>query len=294
MDPDEPREGIAARYVALADLIESALPRHVESTLLPDREQVLGLLLARIADQARSQATLMVARHDLEGQMVTRSIYDHAALFAWLATDRPFLNPRGRGPEDGDGRVRWWLADQLRREEHFISHADSRFGGFLNDATRAALRSYKRTFKDELTWGGTPSLEEMVLDVDAHWASRLPGWREATMGTQAFAGTFAGMYSAVYKSGNHSIHPTLGLLLPAFRHPLVYFGGAKSKIGPPKRGGRANLMAATGAFILLHAVAVAEAVNGAPTLDAGLKIMDRFVAVRAVPGDVSSRTPDPT
>src|SRR4051794_35233470 len=91
MLPDASRAEIVDRTRLVADVLERALPRTVWNEVPHRFNTIAPLLLARIAGQGRTVATLLEQGHELDARMVMRSAFEHLTLVAWLAIDPPEL-----------------------------------------------------------------------------------------------------------------------------------------------------------------------------------------------------------
>jgi hypothetical protein len=282
MRPDAPREEFVRRIRALSDLIERELPATVSSQIPCNWSVVSALLRARIATQGRSLATLLEARCELDARMVMRSMLDHLTLLAWLAIDPSELHGDEAGDKKWQARnpernTRWWIADQFRREKADRGKQHALFG-ILDQPARAALRKQKILLKDALGWGEFPSVEDMANEVDAWWW-RFEGWSRAQPGDPSFVNTIRGFYWTLYKVGNASTHPDLGVMVNTFLE-RVENDRSLARVQPERAVSTVDPFAGMAVFLLLHTMSVSENVCKTQGLDDALRILDRFDAVR--------------
>lgn len=280
MRPETPRREIVRIMRVLAELMERALPRRVraDDIFLP-WQTTSATLLARIARQGRTIALLLDSGHDLDAEMVMRSLLEHTTLFAWLAItpDDPSRQWRAREP---DQNTLWWMIDQYRREKKLTEDQHTWLGGLLDDQMRSALRAMKQRVNAVPDRGQFPSVEEMATEVDAHWAPRLAGWQRAAPRTPGFAVTFRGHYWTLYTRGSSSVHPDYGAIR-RFLRPPMRSGYQRHYLVPEDRGEQVDVVLSLTVFLMADALAVADAVLGWSTYDEALRVLGRWDEVRA-------------
>jgi hypothetical protein len=277
--PGSPRDEIAATLRGLAALIRDHLPRRVEArdAFLP-WETTAATLLARIARQSETLALLIERGHDLDAEMVMRSLLEHTTLFAWLAItpDDTSRTWRARTPEEN---TLWWMVDQYKREKKLIQDQEQWIGGVLDDDTRSALRAMKRRLKKIPSRGAFPRVDELAEEVDAHWARRLMGWMDAKPRTPGFAVTFRGHYWTLYTQGSSSVHPDYGAIR-RFVKPPPRSGYQRHYISTESNGADVAVHVSISAYLIGDAIAVADAVLDWTAYDRALLILGRWDIVQ--------------
>lgn len=277
MQPDALRPDVASRLRRLADLIEADLPANLDIRVPYSWAAITTLLMARLAGLARTSATLIEAGHDLDGQMVMRSMFEHGLLLAWLSIDPDdeVEGPAGRGRE---ARTRWWSADQLRREQGLYGKHQVQLGSLSAPIPREQIKKVKQVFKDELGWGELPRLQAMAEETDSYWAPRLAGWPNAEPGDQDYPLTQRGFYLILHQLGNWSVHPSLQALTARFVTDQE--GTGIGELHPEAAEDGADAVLAITAYLLLYAISVMRETAGWPDLDEALRVLDRFDVVR--------------
>jgi hypothetical protein len=277
--PDSPRDEIAATLRALAVLIRGDLPRRVEAgdVFLP-WETTAVTLLARIARQSETLALLIERGHDLDAEMVMRSLLDHTTLFAWLAItpDDTSRTWRARTPQDN---TLWWMVDQYKREKKLIEEQEQWIGGVLDDAMRSALRAMKHRLRKIPSKGPFPRVDELATEVDAHWAHRLMGWMDAEPRAPGFAVTFRGHYWTLYTQGSSSVHPDYAAIR-RFLKPPTPSGYQRHYISPELNGAEVAAHVSISAYLIGDAISVADAVLGWTAYNRALLILGRWDIVQ--------------
>ncbi len=261
MDPDAPRQEIVERLRAVATLIERRLPKQVPAGafLLP-WETVAPTLLARIAGQGRSIATLIEAGHETDAVIVMRSMLEHVTLFAWLAItlDDPSRQWKARNP---DRNTEWWMVDQARREKKLTENRQQ-WLGIIDARMRESIRRGKEILKDiDTPPGPFPRVLEMAAENDARWGGKLAGWPDAQPQTLEFVSTARGNYWTLYTYGSSSTHPDYGTIR-RFLRPLPYFNDTKAAVMPEIATGGVDVFASIAGFLLTSVTSVADAVLG--------------------------------
>lgn len=280
MLPDAPRADFARTLRAQSELIEQRLPRRVraDDIFLP-WETVAPLLLARIAGQGRTLATLIDAGHDLDAEMVMRSLLEHATLFSWLAVepDGGTRTWKARRPDDN---TLWWMLDQYAIERNLTEKRHQWLGGVLDDDLRAALRAMKQRVAHLPHRGQFPSVEQMAEEVDLHWGRRLAGWAPADPRTPGFAATFRGHYWTLYTRGSTSVHPDYGAIRRFLRPPAAS-GDELHDLVREQHGESLGVFLGMSVFLMGEAMAVADAALGWDAYDDVLRMLGRWDEVRA-------------
>ncbi len=275
MYPNASREEIVLRIRAVADVIERALPRQVPLApfLLP-WETVAPTLMARMAGQGRSISTLLEGGHELDAEVVMRSLLEHLLLFSWLAITPDDASRKWKA-RDPASNTEWWMVVQAQREKRLIEDRQ-KWLDVLDDELRAGIRAAKRELGDvEIPEGRFPRVEDMAEEVHAHWAGRVLGWPAAEPRTAQFASTATGLYWTLYTRGNASVHPDYGVIR-TFLHPLPYFDSRKASVRPERAGDRVSVFAGYAAFLLATAATVADEVLGWGIHPAAMDAIGRF------------------
>jgi hypothetical protein len=283
--PDAKRSDVVRKTRELAQLIERALPPTVDVASPIGWPAVSSLLLARIAGQGRTMATLIRESHELDARMVMRSLFEHFALLAWLSIDpsdlpadvAPARTWRAKGPA---ANTLWWAADQIRREKVLVGKQQTQLAADLLDENyRKALREAKQTFKGQEGWGVLPKLEDMAEEIDARYGGRLEGWADAKPGGVAYRFTTRGMYLLLYQTGNASTHPHLGTLLATFAEPVSQTTDLRQLKREP-HGEQVDVVVGISAYLLLYALGIASYIHDQDHVGKALRILDRWDAVR--------------
>lgn len=141
--PDESREGVARRFRELSQLIEQALPKQVDSADLPGWPELGFLLLARLSGHARTLAELVAAERDLDARVITRSLFEHSCLLAWLAIGSDGAPEPTSSAQAPEVNVQWWVGDQLKREQRSIEIRTQKFDQPLTAELREQIRLSK-------------------------------------------------------------------------------------------------------------------------------------------------------
>lgn len=287
--PSTPRPEVAARTRDLADLVERSLPSRVRAAPPDDFQTVSVLLLARLAGLARSVATMLEAQHELDAWMLMRAAVEHMTLLAWLAID-PLSNAGGTEIQaaalrTSEEKTRWWIADQISREQRAMGHAIAEFpqldsAEFLADVNRAS--AYLAT---ERNWGPIPTTRKLAALADAHWGGSLDGWPDASPGDASYGSTLRGFYRTLYQAGNSSAHPHIGVLASRFTQRV---DAKTTMLRVEQPGDEVDPLAAITAYVVLYAVGVAESALGWKCLDDALRILGRWQDVRG-PGELLLR-----
>jgi len=280
---DAPRTEITRRIRCVADHLAGSLPTTVPGEFPLGFATVAPLLLARIAGQGRTTATLIGRRHELDAQMLMRSMLEHLTLVAWLAiepepTTEGQVKVAARSARTPEEKTKWWVADQYRRDERHLQ-AQHRLIAELEADVRADIKIVKKEMHEELGWGEPPKLEVMTEEVDAAWGGRLPGWARAGPREASFPSTVQGFYVTLYAAGSRSTHPGLGHLMATFleRNPA---DGARARLVAEPVNDRVSPLVSIVAYLLLYAAAIAEHLYGGTVLDDALRDLDRFDIVR--------------
>lgn len=279
--PDAPRTEITRRIRRVSDRLSAGLPATVPGGWPPGFSTIAPLLLARIAGEGRTIATLIGRGHELDAQMVVRSMLEHVTLVAWLA-----IQPATPGPEDAADRqprtpeekTRWWVADQCRRDQRDLEDYQKLIRD-LDADVRANIKAVKTEMRDELGWGELPRLRPMAKDVDAAWGGKLSGWARAEPREAAFPFTVQGLYLTLYSAGNRSTHPSLGQLMHTFLERTPEDAPQARVMAEPLID-RVSPIVSISAFLLLYACGIAEHLYGGPVLDDALRDLDRYDVVR--------------
>ncbi|HEX8205658.1 MAG TPA: DUF5677 domain-containing protein, partial [Solirubrobacteraceae bacterium] len=275
MDADAPRGEIVERLRGVATLIERHLPKQVPAgTFLLPWETVAPTLLARIAGQGRSIATLIEASHEIDSVIVMRSMLEHVTLFAWLAItpDDPSRRWKARNP---DLNTEWWMVDQANREKR-LTERRQQWLGLIDENLRESIRRGKVILKNiDTPAGGFPVVEEMAEEIDARWGGKLTGWPDAQPQTVEFVSTARGNYWTLYTHGNSSTHPNYGTIRQ-FLRPLPYFDGERATVTPEAPTGQVDVFAAIAGFLMTAATSIADEVLGWNVHDPAMRLLGRY------------------
>ena len=280
MRPDAPRDEIVESLRRLAELIHRNLPgRLLANRVLLPWEATAPLLLARIARQGETLALLIDRGHELDAEMVMRSLLEHLTLFAWLAIEpddasRPWL---AKNPTEN---TEWWMVTQFKHEKSVTQNQAQYLPGVLDARMRRGLRQMTDYVKTLPTRGEFPSVLKQAEEVDLHWAPRLAGWQTAGPGDAAFAITFRGHYWTLYRRGSSSVHPDYAAIR-RFLTPPTSTGYQRHRLGREAPAGEVNVFVSITAFLIADAVAVADAALGWHAYDEALRILERWDEVRA-------------
>ena len=281
MLPDAPRAEIADRIRRVAARLGASLPTTVPDEWPPGFSTIAPVLLARIAGQGRTTATLIGRRHELDAQMVMRSMLEHLTLVAWLAIE-PAATASGDAASHRtrDQKTRWWVADQGRQDQrhqeqwHLLIRE-------LDDDAWAEIKRFKDEMQEEVAWGLPPKVEPMAKEVDAAWGGRLAGWASVQPREPAMLFTVQGMYRTLYTAGSRSTHPGVGQLMRTFLERDAELGAERRVrlVAEPVVDRVAPIVSIV-AYLMLYAAAVAEHLYGGAVLDDSLRELDRFDVVR--------------
>lgn len=236
-------------------------------------------LLARIAEQGNTIAVLVEGRHELDAEMVMRSLLEHTTLFAWLAIT-PDDNSRDWKARDPEQNTLWWMIDQYEREKKLTEDQETWLGGVLDEPMRQALRTMKKRVNALPSRGEFPSVRMQAAEVDGHWAPRLDGWYRSEPKTPGFAITFRGHYWTLYTRGSTSVHPDWGAIR-RFLRPPSRSGYQRHYLEPEETGEDVGVFAKIAPYLMADAIAVADAALGWQAYDDALRVLGRWEEVRA-------------
>lgn len=282
--PDAPRADVAARLLELAALIERGLPTHVAAEVPWDYATASALLLTRMAGLARSVAELVLAGRDLDAGMLMRATLEHVTLLAWLAIEPAELSPgenvsREWAARDREENARWWVASQFAKDLKVAGLMGRDFPATHDEREHQdALKTVRKLFATERSWGPIPRLDVMAAEADARWGGRLPGWPAAEAGEPGYDSTLRGFDLILKHAGNTSAHPHLGALRRAFTDEPN--AGSFAPLRAEVAASSAETSVATTAYLLLYAISIAEHTLGWSCRDDALHILGRFADVR--------------
>ena len=274
MYPDAARSEIVERLQAVSALIERQLPKQVPAgTFLLPWETVAPTLLARVAGQGRSIATLIEAGHEIDAVIVMRSMLEHVTLFAWLAItpNDPSRQWKARDPERN---TEWWMVDQANREKR-LTERRQQWLGLIDENLRESIRRGKAILESiDTPTTAFPRVEEMAAEIDARWGGKLSGWPDAEPQTLEFVSTARGNYWTLYTHGSSSTHPNYGTIRQ-FLRPLPYFDGERATVTPEATSGQVDVFASIAAFLLGAATSIADEVLGWDIHDEATRLLGR-------------------
>jgi hypothetical protein len=129
---------------------------------------------------------LQVKRLEADPSTLTRSLYEYAVHFAWLAAEP--------SPE----RLERWLKNDV--EQRLKADND------MNAHGRPVLTAENRLrFEQQLSSmkGSSLNLADMAVAADKHWAGRLKG-----LGEHSELNSLSGLYAVLYRSISPMAHPS--------------------------------------------------------------------------------------
>lgn len=281
LGPDASREEVAHALRSLADLIEKWLPRRADArdVFLP-WETTAATLLGRIGGQGRTIALLVEGRHELDAEMVMRSLLEHTTLFAWLAIT-PEDESRDWKARDPDYNTLWWMVDQYKHEKWVTERQEQWLGNVIDDQMAAAIRTMEARVNALPPMDDFPKVRARAIEVDAHWAHRVDGWYIAGPGEPGFALTMHGQYWTLYTRGSASVHPDWGATR-RFLKPPSQSGYQRHYVqaeeAPTEQVG---IFVSIAAYLMADAIAVADEMLGWRAYGSALRILGRWDEVRA-------------
>ena len=180
--------------------------------------------LLRMCDTIASVMALMTAHKDGDARTLTRSLYEQAVVFSWVAID----------PEN---RLERWrnqaLKDDLARHNEGI-----RYG--LQLLSNAEVARAKAAV-------GIPNVEAMARELDEYWPIRVSGLHPS-----GHLLSFHGIYQLIYRVGSRTTHASIEALAP-----YVQLRTAPRRVGPASPSDEGMIWYALAAPILSMAATIA-------------------------------------
>src|SRR6266571_905720 len=178
-------EQIEERGRSLVALVTRDLPKDFDAS---QRWPAIGVaLLSRMTTTLSSILDLQNRRLETDAATLTRSLYEHAVHFAWIAADpsRERLN-------------HWRKHDLLARLK---ADDDARAHGM--DMLRPERRAEFQAQFDAIDGAVPLNLADLAIAADKRWGGRVQG-----MGRHTEALSFSGWYSLLYRSYSAVAHPS--------------------------------------------------------------------------------------
>jgi hypothetical protein len=173
----------------LLRLLSKWLPKEYEVIGGGDSWPDLGVgLLCRMATTLESILTLQPAERETDATTLTRSLYEHAVHFVWLAA------------EPSDERIRRWRRDDLAATHTVDNEMSTYRRPLLTPAGRADLERELDALSDVEP---LPSLEAMAKAADRYWEQRIPG-----LDSRKHLNSFGGLYASLYRHYSGVAHPS--------------------------------------------------------------------------------------
>lgn len=177
----------ARRARVLANLVDAPLPKEFVVSSDADAWPFVGTaMLSRAATSIRAISLLTEDGFNVDGSILTRSLYEHAVHFSWLAID------------PSKERMELWRKEDLRSRIAADTDAISLGSPLLTEAARAEFERQKKAIG-----GKSDSLQALAKAADDYWVPLLPG---LTSG-DGFA-SFWGLYASIYRHYSKFAHPS--------------------------------------------------------------------------------------
>ena len=178
---------VQGRGRELIGLVSDRLPREFDSTVIADRWPLIGsALLSRMTTTLATVLDLQPARREADSSTLTRSLYEHAVHFAWLAADPSLANIERWRKDD--------LVQRLKADDDATRH------GFpvLTPENRVSFEQQVESMS-----GAPLVLADLAIAADKHWAGKLKGLQ-----THEQLMSLSGLYTLVYRSYSAIAHPS--------------------------------------------------------------------------------------
>lgn len=174
----------------LRRLTDGFLPRTVVSTGAHEDWPLAGwAMLSRACGTLDSVVALIGERRASDAGVLTRSLFEQAVTFAWVAIDPS---------EKALAWVRWDRAERKKAHNDLLQHG----GPVLLDAETI------QDFDSVIASGpAMPNLAQRAEEADAHWSTQI-----AT--TQNPSTSFRGMYSVIYRTDSQATHAAVSSVEP--------------------------------------------------------------------------------
>lgn len=174
----------------LRRLTDGFLPRTVASTGAHENWPLVGwAMLSRACGTLDSVVALIGERHATDAGVLTRSLFEQAVTFAWIAIDPS---------EKALAWVRWDRAERKKAHNDLLQHG----GPVLLDAETI------RDFDSVIASGpAMPNLAQRAEEADAHWSTQIPTTRNPST-------SFRGMYSVIYRTDSQASHAAVSSVEP--------------------------------------------------------------------------------
>jgi hypothetical protein len=224
----------AARLVAAA---APSFPRDIQTTRRHDDWAVTAPAFVARSTRLMQALVTLPDEHESAAGVLLRVLFEHVALFAWLAIDPPAHLPR-------------WV----RQDREWRIKADNDMAAAFNEnlltpAQKVAFEAEVAAIPQKL-----PSVPDMAAQADVHWGARM---KEFTSSRYALRG----MYVAIYRQYSPIIHGMVDSL-----HRIVLGGpqAGVSRVGLEDE--HTDFNAFTSApFVYALGLLVSGEVNGFPT-----------------------------
>lgn len=185
-------ERARARNRGLRDVVSQYLPQSRPPAHDHNDWTVAGpAFIARATRTMQALDALQDGLFNADASVLLRVLYDHMAMFAWVAVEPETRLPRLIAE---DYRKRLVAQDRLER-----------LGG---PTMPSDVRAYFERQRDAIT-ERLPNAEEVARQADEHWGRVLSEIFDAS---PVF--TFYGMYSTIFRNASASVHPTVMGLHP--------------------------------------------------------------------------------
>jgi hypothetical protein len=178
------------RACELRRLTDGFLPRSVASPGTHEDWPLAGwAMLSRACGTLNSVVALIGERRATDAGVLTRSLFEQAVTFAWIAID-----PR----ENALAWVRWDRSERQKAHNDRLQHGGP---ALLEPET---LRDFAAVIASGPVM---PNLAQRAEQADAHWSAQLAAVRNPNT-------SFRGMYSIVYRTDSQATHAAVSSVEP--------------------------------------------------------------------------------
>lgn len=248
--PSSRDRSVQRRGRELIRLVSDRLPLEFDGTVVTDHWPLIGsALLSRMTTTLETVLDLQPERREADSATLTRSLYEHAVHFAWLAA-----NPSPASIE------RWRkddLVQRLRADDDATRH------GFpvLTPNNRASFE------KQVESMSGAPLvLADLAVAADKHWAGKLKGLQSHDQ-----LMSLSGLYTLVYRSYSAIAHPSeIGL-----QRVTEEIGRGRQRVQIERPSTRSGPWGIAGVVYTIALLAASESL-GWPDADAVYAIYERY------------------
>lgn len=252
--PSQRDRNVQKRGRELIALVAQRLPLVYSNSAPADRWPIIGsALLSRMTTTYASILEQQRDRLEADSSTLTRSLYEHAVHFAWLAAD------------PSPPRLDVWhkddLVQRLKADDDTTAHGLS----MLTPANRASFEQQRDAISGDLM-----PLVDLAIAADKHWAGKLKGLQNHNEPV-----SLSGFYALLYRSYSAIAHPSeMGL-----QRVIDDLDGGRVRVQierpPSRRSVRSGPWGIAGVVYTIGLLAASESL-GWPDADAVYKIYERY------------------